>query len=524
MSFFFFSSRRRHTRCSRDWSSDVCSSDLRLRHRQQEAARLLLRHRPAPAAGRVERQERRADGHQHQHLRAQHRIHRVQLRLPRGRAVRLRGEHVRRRPARAGAAERRALPRLGLDQRAVLSKTEGEAFMRFTRRRFVQAAGAAAVGFSLPLKAQTNPIRLGLMTVKTGPLASGGIDMERALVMYLRERNGTLAGRKIELFVGDSGGVPAQARTKIQELVEREHIQVMIGPLATAEALAADDYIRQQQLLTLSVAAAEDMTQRKPNPCFPRGTSTSSQCAQPLADYCYKQLKMRRMAVIADDIPYSHEMCAGFQRVLEDLGGRIVQKTFPPLTVPDYGTYLAQLKTNIDGIFLGFAGSNGFRYLRQFNEYGLRGKLTPVGGMTALDEAVLRNIGDEALGIVTSCWYSAELDNPINRKFAAEFRSEFKYDPGFYAAATYVEAAVLEATLDAIQGRVEDKEAFMKTVRGLKVNTARGPVSFDEYGNVVGNVYIRKVQRKDGRLVNTVIRSEERRVGKECRSRWSPYH
>ena len=182
--------------------------------------------------------------------------------------------------------------------------------MRFTRRRFVQAAGAAAVGFSLPLKAQAGPIRLGLMTVKTGPLASGGIDMERALVMYLRERNGALAGRKIELFVGDSGGVPAQARTKIQELVEREHIQVMIGPLATAEALAADDYIRQQQLLTLSVAAAEDMTQRKPNPWFTRGTSTSSQCAQPLADYCYKQLRMRRMAVIADDIPYGHEMCA----------------------------------------------------------------------------------------------------------------------------------------------------------------------------------------------------------------------
>src|SRR2546429_9801646 len=28
--FFFFSSRRRHTRCSRDWSSDVCSSDLKI--------------------------------------------------------------------------------------------------------------------------------------------------------------------------------------------------------------------------------------------------------------------------------------------------------------------------------------------------------------------------------------------------------------------------------------------------------------------------------------------------------------
>src|SRR5687768_18549404 len=30
---FFFSSRRRHTRCSRDWSSDVCSSDLALARR-----------------------------------------------------------------------------------------------------------------------------------------------------------------------------------------------------------------------------------------------------------------------------------------------------------------------------------------------------------------------------------------------------------------------------------------------------------------------------------------------------------
>src|SRR5713101_4047021 len=107
--------------------------------------------------------------------------------------------------------------------------------MSFNRRRFVQAAGAVSLGAALPVKAQAAPIRLGLMTVKTGPLASGGIDMERALVQYLRERNNTLAGRKVELLVGDSGGVPAQARTKVQELVEREKIHVMIGPLATGE-------------------------------------------------------------------------------------------------------------------------------------------------------------------------------------------------------------------------------------------------------------------------------------------------
>jgi branched-chain amino acid transport system substrate-binding protein len=378
--------------------------------------------------------------------------------------------------------------------------------MSFNRRRFIQAASAfSLVGNALNVKAQGSPIRLGLMTVKTGPLASGGLDMERALVQYLKEGNNTIAGRKVELFVGDSGGVPAQSRTKTQELVERDKIQIMIGPLDTASALATDDYIRQAQLLTLSVAAAEDMTQRKPNPWFTRGTSTSSQCAMPLADYCYKTLKMRRMAVIADDIAYGHEMCAGFMRVFEEAGGKVVQRFFPPLTVPDYGTYLAQLKTNIDGLFLGFAGSNGFRYLRQFNEYGLRGKVVPVGGMTALDEAVLRNMGDEALGIVTSCWYSADIENAINKRFVANFRVDWGYDPGFYAAATYTEAAVLEATLKALKGRIEDKRAFMKVVRGIKVDTCRGPVQFDPYGNVVGNIYIRKVVRKLGRLVNEVI-------------------
>src|ERR1700758_1478351 len=381
--------------------------------------------------------------------------------------------------------------------------------MAFTRRRFVNAVGGgvgiSALGFAPLARAQTEPIRVGLMTVKTGPLASGGIDMERALTQFLKERNNTLAGRKVELFVGDSAGVPAQARTKLQELVERDKIQVMIGPLAAGEALAANDYILQQQLPTLSVAAAEDLTQRTPNPWFVRGTSTSSQCSQPLADYCAKTLKYKRMATIADDIAYGQEMCAGFQRVFEDAGGQIVQKMFPPLTVPDYATYLAQLKTNIDGIFLGFAGSNGFRWYKQFNEYGLRGKVNVVGGMTAFDEAVLRNMGDEALGIITACWYSAELDNPINKKFVATFRNDWKYDPGFYAAATYVEGAVLQAGLEAVNGKIEDKHAFMKALRSIKTETARGPVSFDLYGNIVGNVYIRKVERKEGRLVNTVI-------------------
>lgn len=382
--------------------------------------------------------------------------------------------------------------------------------MRITRRDLMQATAVTVLaGFSGAKAAAeaSGPIRVGLLTVKTGPLASGGIDMERALVMYLKERNNELAGRKIDLIVADTAGVPATARTKTQELVERDNVQCLIGPLAAFEALAIDDYIRQTKTPTLSVAAAEDMTQRHPNPWFVRATSTSAQCAHPMADYCAKDLKLKRMITIADDIAYGQEMCAGFQRVFEESGGKIIQKLFPPLTAPDYGAYVAELKTDANGIFLGLAGSNGFRFLRQFVEYGLKDKIRPVGGMTALDEAVLRNMGDEAVGIVTACWYSAELDNALNKEFASAFRKQFSYDPGFYAAATYVDAAVLEAALKKVSGKIEDKDAFMAALRATNVDTVRGPVRFDQFGNVVGNVYIRKVTRKDGRLVNSVIKT-----------------
>ena len=379
--------------------------------------------------------------------------------------------------------------------------------MAFNRRRFVQAAGAAAgaasLGFPAVVRSQSEPIRLGLLTIKTGALASGGIDMERGLSIFLKEKNYTMGGRKVVLSVADTGGVPAQARTKLQELVERDKVQAVVGPLAAFEALAMDDYIRTAQIPTLPIAGAEDMTQRKANPWFVRATSTSAQCSYPMADYCAKTLKYKRMAAIADDFAYGHESLGGFQKVFEDGGGTLVQKLFSPLNAPDYGSYIAQLKPDVDGVFLGFAGSNGFRFFKQVNEYGL--KIPMVGGMVAFDEVAVRNMGDYALGSLSSCWYTAQLDNPINRRFVAAYRADNGYDPGQYASGTYLYGEVLFAAIEALKGRIEDKQAFIKALRAVRVDTLRGPIAFDEYGNVVGSIYIRKVEKKDGRLVNSNI-------------------
>lgn len=385
--------------------------------------------------------------------------------------------------------------------------------MVIDRRTLIKGVGAgvgAAVLGAPAVRAQAKPLRIGFMTVKTGPLASGGIQMEQGLALYLKEHNNMLAGVPVELFTVDTGGAPSVARTKLQELVELNKIDCMIGPLSTQEALAIDDTIRETKIPTIFVAAADDLTQRRVNPWVIRVTSTSSQCSHVMGDYAAKELKYKRAATIADDIAYGHEMNAGFQRVFEEDGGKVVQKLWPPLAVPDYGTYIAQLNPKLDGLFCGFAGSNGFRFFRQFYEYGLKDKLPLLGGMTAFDESLLPRMGDDAIGLLSVCWYSATIDNPQNKKFVAGMQRDYKVDPGFYAAATYTAAAVLEASVKALGARAGDREALRDSLHTIKVeDTCRGPVSLDKNGNVVGNVYIRRVDKEGGRFVNKVIKTYE---------------
>src|SRR3954468_23748369 len=387
----------------------------------------------------------------------------------------------------------------------------------WSRRRLAHLGlvvlGCAALSFAIfrPLKAAADkgPIRIGFLTVKTGALAAGGRQMEEGLSFYLDQHNGQLAGRKVEVITLDTAGQPATTKSRTQEAVERHQVHAIIGPLAAFEALAINDYVKQAKVPVISPsAAAEDLTQRNLNPWFVRAVSTSAQVNHPLGEYAAKVLKYKRIATIGDDFAFGHETTAGFQRTFEDNGGKVVQKLWSPLNVADYGSYIAQIKPDVDAVYASFAGANGLRFLRQYAEYGLKGKVPVLGNMTTVDEGILKNMGDEAVGVVSSGWYSAAIDNPDNRKFVEAVRAAYGADPGYYTAGAYTAAMFLDLALQKVKGKVEDKEAFMKALRSVHVeNGFRGPIRIDEYGNPVLNVYIRKVERKDGRLQNTVIQT-----------------
>jgi branched-chain amino acid transport system substrate-binding protein len=379
--------------------------------------------------------------------------------------------------------------------------------MKNLRRSLIQLALSAALAIHLQdALAQAEPLRLGFLTVRTGPLAAGGRQMEEGINLLLKERNHAFAGRKVQIIFADTAGQPALARTKTQELVERDRVHVIIGPLATFEALAIDEYMLQARvpLITPTSAAQNDLAQQKKSDYVIHVYGTAAQPMYALGDYAAKKLGLKRIAMIADDFTYGHEGAAGFHRVFEDHGGRVVQKLWPPLNVPDYGSFIGQLKTNVDGIYAGFAGSNPLRFLRAYKEYGL--KLPLFGNPTFVDEGILKNMGDEALGVYSASWYAVDREAPDNKRFVESIQREYKATPGFYTAGTYTAGLWLEEALKRVKGRFEDKAAFVRALHQVKLDHGpMGPIRLGEYGKPILNIYIRKVERKDGQLVNATI-------------------
>lgn len=380
---------------------------------------------------------------------------------------------------------------------------------KVTRRKFLAAtaAGAALATFKFPAPAiaQSAPFKLGLLTVKTGPLAQGGIQMEQGVLTYLKEKNNTFGGRKVEFFSADTGGSPAGTKTKVQELVERDKVDAILGPLAAFELLAITDYIAENKTPMLSLAGAEDITQRRPNPYFLRPSATSAQAMHPMADFAAKELKLKRIVTVSEDFAFGHEQMGGFQETFENAGGKIVAKIWPPLVTPDYTPFVAQI-ADCDGVCQGFAGSNPLRFMKTYAAAGL--KYPMVSGETGGDDALLRIMGDEFLGMYSCCPYTLNLANDSNKRFVAAMQKDYGVDPGFYAAGLYVAAQVVEEGLKLNGGKSDDRAALTKAMRSVKLkDTPRGDLSFDQYGNVVGDFFIRQVAKEGGKYVNKTLKT-----------------
>ncbi|HZM97387.1 MAG TPA: ABC transporter substrate-binding protein [Vicinamibacterales bacterium] len=377
-----------------------------------------------------------------------------------------------------------------------------------TIRAFIAALVLACA--ATVIVAQTDarpPIKIGFMVPLSGGNAQNGRDILNGFLMYLDEIGYRAGGRTIDLIVEDDEAIPAVGLTKARKLIERDEVHVMAGALLSSTGYALAPYITSMKIpMVYPVVSADDLTQRRRSDWIVRTGWSGSQPNHAFGEYAYRTLGIRSVVTIALDYAFGWESVGGFERTFVAEGGRIRQKLWVPLSVHDFAPYLAQIPRDVDAVYALLLGRTALQFMRQYQEFGLKGRVKLIGGGTTTDEHVLPFMGDEALGTVTALHYSAALDTPANKAFAETYRTRYKKVPSYYSESMYTGGKWLVAAINAIGGRVEDRQALVEALRQVKPEgLPRGPVELDDYGNPIENVYIRRVERVNGQLQNTVI-------------------
>ena len=374
-------------------------------------------------------------------------------------------------------------------------------------RVMLSAIGIAMLSALAAIAHGQNVIKVGVVAEFSGPFAAYGQQIETGMKAYMLEHGDTVAGKKIELITRDTGGpAPEVAKRLAQELITRDKVQFLAGFGLTPNAMAVAPVVSEAKVpMIVSNAATSAITTR--SPYIARVSMTIPQVSAPMAQWALKNGVKQVFTVVADYGP-GIDAETQFTKSFKAGGGEIIGSLRTPLQNPDFAAAVQRVKdAKPQAVFVFLpAGEQGIGFVKTFNERGLSAagiKLIATGDIT--DDHVLEAMGEPTLGMITSFHYSAAHDSAENAAFlkAYEKASEGKTGKAnFMAAAGYDTMAVIYEVVKKLNGDIDGDKA-MAAIKGMKWTSPRGAVWIDpETRDIVQTVYIRKVEKKDGKLAN----------------------
>ncbi len=363
------------------------------------------------------------------------------------------------------------------------------------------ALAAAAAGSSV--LAQDNAFKIGLILPMTGQQATTGRQIEAAARLYMAQNGDTVAGKKIQLIVKDDTSLPDVTRRLAQELVVNEKVNVLAGFGITPSATATAPISTQSKTPQVVMAAATSSI-TEASPYIIRTSFTLPQASVALADWAPKN-GIKKVVTLVSDYGPGIDAEKFFKERLQFNGGQVTESLRVPLRNPDFAPFLQKVRdSKPDALFVFVPSGAGAAVMKQFIERGMdKAGIKLIGTGDVTDDDQLNDIGDGALGVVTSHHYSAAHPSAMNKKFVADFKKANKnLRPNFMAVGGYDGMRVIYEALKKTQGK-GGGDALLAAMKGQIFESPRGPVYIDaQTRDVVHNMYLRKVEKKDGELYN----------------------
>jgi branched-chain amino acid transport system substrate-binding protein len=373
------------------------------------------------------------------------------------------------------------------------------------RSAVIVALAIGALAVAGPARA-ADTIKIGLILEYSGPFAQNAQEIDNGLRLYTKLHGDTVAGKKIEIIKRDTtGAAPDVAKRLAQELVIRDQVNFLAGFVLTPNALAVAEVATEAKVPMIIMNAATSIITSK-SPYIARISFTLPQVTVPIAQWAAKN-GITQVYILVSDYGPGHDAEAAFAKAFSAAGGSIVGKVATPLANPDFSVYVQKIKdANPQAVFLFVpSGQQPTALMKTFAEQGLANsglKIVATGDVT--DDMTLPAMGDAALGIITSHHYSYAHDGGLNKAYVKAYADAYGPDlrPNFMSVGGYDGMAAIYKVVEQLKGDVDGDKA-MAVLKGMKLDSPRGPIEIDPATrDVIQTVYIRRVEKVDGKIVN----------------------
>ena len=369
-----------------------------------------------------------------------------------------------------------------------------------TRRSALKGAASLATlaltsNFPRPAVAQGAAIKVGFMLPYTGTYAVLGKNIDNAFRLYVEEKGGKLGGRAVEYVQVDDQAEPSKATDNMNKLVERDKVDVVVGTVHSGVQMAMVKIARESRKLMIIPNAGADAATR--SACAPNIFRSSFTNWQPNFPAGKVMVDDGHKTAMTLTWKYSsgEEQMAGFKEGFAKAGGQLIGELWVPFPQVEFQSYLTQIADKKPAaVYAFFAGGGAVKFVKDYAAAGLKQSI-PLYGPGFLTDGTLPAQGEAAEGIRTTLHYADDLDNPVDRRFRAEFRKRHNVDPDVYAVQGYDAAALLWIGMEAVKGDIKATDPLYKAMRAAKIDSPRGPVTFSPSQNPVQNIYLREARK-----------------------------
>jgi branched-chain amino acid transport system substrate-binding protein len=372
----------------------------------------------------------------------------------------------------------------------------------------LSAAGLGALLLCAASAFAQQPVKIGLILSYTGQFADAATQMDNAIKLYVKEHGDTVAGRKLEFIRRDTGGVaPDVAKRHAQELVVRDKVDILAGFVLTPNALAAADVSAEAKKFMVVMNAATAIITTK-SPYIARTSLTTPQINESLGTWAARKAGIKKVYTMVSDYGPGIDAEGAFQRGFKEAGGELAGSVRIPVANPDFFPFVQRAKDlNPEAIYIFIpGGAQPAAFGKALVDLGIDSKKTRILGQGELtEENALKVMGDAALGLVTALHYDHGHKSAANAKFVAAYNAAYGRNPDFFSIGGWDGMHLIYETLKKTAGNT-DGEALVGAAKGMKWESPRGPIAIDpETRDIVQTVYIRRVEKVGGRLLNVEI-------------------